>query len=97
MAAGLGGGSSDAAAVLSAVNVLMGTGLGSMHLRKSGRVSAWMSLFSFTGLLLWQKAGGNGDERLPPRFWVLLVNPGFELQPWVYQNLNLRLTKKGRL
>jgi 4-diphosphocytidyl-2-C-methyl-D-erythritol kinase len=36
------------------------------------------------------------DLPAPPKFWVLLVNPGFETSTaWVYKNLSFGLTKKG--
>jgi 4-diphosphocytidyl-2-C-methyl-D-erythritol kinase len=44
-------------------------------------------------------ARGRGEIVTPlpsvPKFWVLLVNPGFETSTaWVYNNVNLGLTKK---
>ncbi len=97
VAAGLGGGSSDAAAVLTACNALLGTGLDRKGLAEIGvRLGMDVPFFFYGPTAL---ASGRGEvlTELPPpaAFWVLLVNPGFETSTaWVYKNLNLRLTKK---
>ncbi len=97
VAAGLGGGSSDAAAVLAAANELLGTGLDRKQLARIGAGLGMDVPFFFHGPLA--VATGRGDVLTSiaplPGFWVLLVNPGFEIStPWVYKNVNLRLTKK---
>jgi 4-diphosphocytidyl-2-C-methyl-D-erythritol kinase len=95
-AAGLGGGSSDAAAVLAAANKLLGTGLGREELSELGAGIGMDVPFFFHGPLALARGRGERLTRLAPlsRFWVLLVNPGFETSTaWVYKNLNLRLTK----
>ncbi len=96
VSAGLGGGSSDAAAVLTAANILLGTGLDRRQLAETGAGFGMDVPFFFYGPLA--KAGGRGEvltrQRPLPAFWVLLVNPCFEVSTaWVYKNLNLRLTK----
>jgi len=97
VAAGLGGGSSDAAAVLAAANLLLGTKLGPAELAEIGTGLGMDVPFFFHGPLALARGRGEILTKLPPlpSFWVLLVNPGFETSTaWVYKNLNLRLTKK---
>jgi 4-diphosphocytidyl-2-C-methyl-D-erythritol kinase len=97
VAAGLGGGSGNAAAVLAATNRLLKTGLNRDQLAEIGtRIGMDVPFFLFGPTAL---ASGRGEILTPlpvlPVFWVLLVNPGFETSTArVYQNLNLRLTKK---
>ena len=92
VAAGLGGGSSDAAAVLKGLDQMLGAGLGRDRLRVEGaRLGADVPFFIFEQSA-W--ATGIGDvlepvEGLPP-VWYLLVNPGVAVSTaWVYQNLRL--------
>jgi 4-diphosphocytidyl-2-C-methyl-D-erythritol kinase len=98
VAAGLGGGSSDAAAVLVACNRLLGAGLGRDRLADIGtRLGMDVPFFLYGPTAL---AKGRGELLTslpsPPKFWVLLANPGFETSTaWVYKNLNFGLTKKG--
>ncbi len=96
VAAGLGGGSSDAATVLLALNSLLGLHLPMAELSAEGlRLGANVPFF-----LLQHSAWATGvGERLEPvsglpQVWYLLVNPGFEVSTaWVFQNL--RLTSPG--
>lgn len=96
VAAGLGGGSSDAATVLLALNDLLGLHLGAAELAVEGlRLGADVPFF-----LLQHTAWATGvGERLQPvaglpRVCYLLVNPGIEVSTaWVFQNL--RLTYPG--
>ncbi|NTV13426.1 MAG: 4-(cytidine 5'-diphospho)-2-C-methyl-D-erythritol kinase [Desulfobulbaceae bacterium] len=93
VAAGLGGGSSDAAAVLVALNRLFGSGLDEEQLAGLGlRLGADVPFFvRSAGAAL---ARGIG-ERLTSAAgltsgYVLLVNPGFAVSTrWVYENLAL--------
>ncbi|MDH4161748.1 MAG: 4-(cytidine 5'-diphospho)-2-C-methyl-D-erythritol kinase [Nitrospirota bacterium] len=97
VAAGLGGGSSDAAAVLVACNVLTGGLLSRAQLAEIGTGLGMDVPFFLHGPTAIARGRGEVLETLPPPplFWVLLVNPGFETSTaWVYKNLNLRLTKK---
>jgi len=95
MAAGLGGGSSDAAAALKGVDILFGLGTPNARLREIGlTLGADVPFF-----LSWPTALAEGvGERLtelpnPKETWLVLVNPGFEVSTkWVYSNLNLGLT-----
>ena len=97
VAAGLAGGSGNAAAVLAGANRLLETRLNRVQLAEIGmRIGMDVPFFFFGPTAL---ACGRGEivTSLPPLpvFWVLLVNPGFETSTaWVYNKLNLRLTKK---
>jgi len=97
VAAGLGGGSGNAAAVLVGLNRVLGIGFDRDQLAAIGtRVGMDVPFFLYGPTAL---ARGRGEVLTPlppaPPFWVLLVNPGFETSTaWVYNNLNLRLTKK---
>lgn len=92
MAAGLGGGSSDAASVLMGMNELLGLGMTDEQLREIGvKLGADVPFFIFKKTAL---AEGIGDrlsavEGLPPA-WLVLVNPNIHVSTaWVYQNLQL--------
>lgn len=98
VAAGLGGGSSDAAGVLMGMNELLGLNLPDQHLMEIGvSLGADVPFFIFKKTAL---AEGIGEKlrAMPdmPRLWVLLVNPGVHVSTaWVYQNL--KLTSRGGL
>lgn len=94
--AGLGGGSSDAAAVLKALNAHWGNPLTPGELQQLGaRIGADVPFFIFSRPAV---ATGIGDRlqdfpHLSP-WTVLLVYPNASISTaWVYKNLNLRLTK----
>lgn len=97
-AAGLGGGSSDAATVLMGLNELLEIGLTREELMGIGsRLGADVPFFIFKEAAL---AEGIGDKltRLPemPKCWILLVNPGVHVSTaWVYRSL--QLTSKREL
>jgi 4-diphosphocytidyl-2-C-methyl-D-erythritol kinase len=91
VAAGLGGGSSDAAGTLLALNELAGKPLSQGHLhRLASHLGADVPFF-----LAREPAVGRGTGTqlsavtlLP--YWYLLVNPGMPLSTrWVYENLDL--------
>ncbi len=92
VAAGLGGGSSDAAAVLVALDQMLGLGLGKKALMAEGaRLGADVPFFIFEKTA-W--ASGVGDELEGvdglPDLWYVLVNPGISVSTaWVYGNLGL--------
>lgn len=92
VAAGLGGGSSDAAAVLSGLNDMLGLGLSPETLREEGvKLGADVPFFLFPSAA-W--ATGIGERLEPvsglPAVWYVLVNPGFAVSTaWVFQNLGL--------
>ncbi len=98
IAAGLGGGSSNAATTLMAINDLMELHHTTEELMKIGAgIGADVPFFIF-GKTAW--AFGIGDrlrsaEQIPS-FWYVLINPGFEVSTkMIYENLNLRLTKRA--
>ncbi|MCE5280618.1 MAG: 4-(cytidine 5'-diphospho)-2-C-methyl-D-erythritol kinase [Deltaproteobacteria bacterium] len=99
VAAGLGGGSSNAATTLMALNEMHGNPLTPDELMGMGaRLGADVPFF-IHGKTAW--ASGIGDRfmetpPLPP-LWFVLVNPGFEISTkMVYQSLNLGLTNGPR-
>lgn len=97
IAAGLGGGSTDAAATLMAMNDIFSTGLTKAELMRIGaKLGADVPFFIFGNCAL---ATGYGHKlkTLPeiPKLNLVLINPSFPLSTkMVYENLNLRLTKK---
>lgn len=98
VAAGLGGGSGNAAAVLTALNRLLGMGLDRDRLAEIGaRIGMDVPFFFFGPTALARGRGEILTELTPlPHIPILLVNPGVETSTaWVYKNLNLGLTKKG--
>ena len=98
VAAGLGGGSSDAASVLMGMNELLHLGLSDQRLMEIGvTLGADVPFFIFKKTAL---AEGIGEilTAMPemPAAWVLLVNPGVHVSTaWVYKNL--QLTNRGEL
>jgi len=98
VAAGLGGGSSDAATVLMGMNELLELGLSDQRLMEIGlKLGADVPFFVFKKTAL---AEGIGEEltAMPamPKAWILLVNPGVHVSTaWVYSNL--QLTNRGEL
>lgn len=98
VAAGLGGGSSNAATTLLTINDMLGFHYTTEDLMKIGtKLGADVPFFIFRKTA-W--AFGIGDqlqaaENIPP-LWFVLINPGFEISTkMVYDNLNLRLTKQA--
>lgn len=92
VAAGLGGGSSDAATVLMGMNELLGLGIPDQRLMEIGvKLGADVPFFIFKKAAL---AEGIGEEltAMPvlPKAWILLVNPGIHVSTaWVYSTLQL--------
>jgi len=90
--AGLGGGSSDAAATLRGVDELLGCRLGNEDLhRLAVRLGADVPFFLLGGAAL---AEGIGDRLTAvaavPVVWTLLVYPGFQVSTrWAYEHLTL--------
>ncbi|MFZ5775647.1 MAG: 4-(cytidine 5'-diphospho)-2-C-methyl-D-erythritol kinase [Thermodesulfobacteriota bacterium] len=97
IAAGLGGGSSDAAAVLLGMNSLWGSPFEQEQLVELARpLGADVPFFVVECEAAW--ATGIGDLIQPNQVtipgWVVLVNPGFSVSTkWVYENF--ALTKQG--
>ncbi len=98
VAAGLGGGSSDAAAVLAALNRLCDTPLAGKDLMAlAAELGADVPFFLFERPA-WATGTGTCLQELPslPSVCYLVLNPGFAVSTaWVYQSL--RLTKGGEL
>ena len=86
--AGLGGGSSDAAAVLKAINAILNLGLSLDQLADiGGRIGSDVPFFLFDGVC---DATGRGERITPVKFpWqfdVLLIKPPFGIPtPWAYK------------
>ena len=96
VAAGLGGGSSDAASVLLGLNRLLGTQLPDEQLRRIALTLGADVPFFISGEPAF--AEGVGEILTPleavPKLWLLLVNPGIHIPtPWAYKNLNLTSEK----
>jgi 4-diphosphocytidyl-2-C-methyl-D-erythritol kinase len=98
VAAGLGGGSSDAATVLLGLDALLGTRLGKARLMElGGQLGADVPFFIFAEPA-WATGIGDTLAPLPPLPTVayLLVNPQIAVSTaWVYQSL--QLTRGGEL
>lgn len=92
VAAGLGGGSSDAASVLMGMNALLQLGLTDRQLMEIGcKLGADVPFFIFKKTAL---AEGVGEKLTPlpdmPKCWILLVNPDVPVSTaWVYRSLQL--------
>jgi 4-diphosphocytidyl-2-C-methyl-D-erythritol kinase len=92
VAAGMGGGSSDGAAVLMGINELLELGFTDRRLMEIGvRLGADVPFFIFKKTAL---AEGIGDILSPvehiPTAWLTIVNPNIHVSTaWVYQNLQL--------
>ncbi|MFW8600869.1 4-(cytidine 5'-diphospho)-2-C-methyl-D-erythritol kinase [Desulfobacterota bacterium M19] len=97
-AAGLGGGSSDAAAVLMGLNKLFKTNLSLSALRKIGaELGADVPFFITTGSSALAIGTGTTLKELPGAedVWFVLVNPGFSVSTkWVYNNFRLTTAHK---
>ena len=96
-AAGLGGGSSDAATTLMAINEICSLGLKKAELLKLGaKLGADVPFFIFGNTALASGIGDGLKEIHPfPKLNMVLINPGFTLSTkTVYENLNLRLTRE---
>jgi len=98
VAAGLGGGSSDAAAVLDGLNDMLDLCLSQERLMREG-----LALGADVPFFLFQRpawATGIGERlqevsKLPP-VWYVLVNPGVAVSTaWVYRNLGLTSMREG--
>jgi 4-diphosphocytidyl-2-C-methyl-D-erythritol kinase len=98
VAAGLGGGSSDAAAVLKAMNILWGKKIPPEGLMEMGaRIGADCPFFVVGKAAI---MGGKGERvvsYLPPlKVWMVLINPGLPLSTkQVYEQGKWGLTKEG--
>jgi 4-diphosphocytidyl-2-C-methyl-D-erythritol kinase len=97
LGAGLGGGSSDAAAILSGINDFLGGPVSAGRLTElAGGLGSDIPFFLTRQTSL---ARGRGEilEPLPnfPVWWYVLIYPGFPLATrWVYQEVKIPLTEK---
>ncbi len=97
-AAGLGGGSSDAAAVLTGLNKLFKTNYPPPVLRKLGaELGSDVPFFITAGGSALATGTGTTIDELPEAedVWFVLVNPGFSVSTkWVYDNFRLTTADK---
>jgi 4-diphosphocytidyl-2-C-methyl-D-erythritol kinase len=97
LAAGMGGGSSDAAAVLVGLDRLWATNLGAEGLREIGAsIGSDVPFFIGNAFALVE---GRGERISPvqdaPEFSLLLVNPRIPVSTaWAYRSCQIELTKK---
>ena len=94
--AGLGGGSSDAAATLVGLNRLLKLRFSVAALERIALTLGADVPFFIRARPV--RAGGIGERLVPlcgmPRFWSVIVYPGFPVSTeWVYQNFRQKLTK----
>ncbi len=93
IAAGLGGGSSDAAAVLHGMNTLFAAALQTEELLSLARpLGADVPFFVEDYDAAWATGIGDVLCKAEPlqNFWIVLVNPGFPVSTkWVYENFAL--------
>ena len=99
VAAGLGGGSSNAATVLLGLNKMLDIGLSKNELMKIGaRMGADIPFFIFERPAIARGIGERLEEINLPQLWFVLVNPNIPVSTAdVYRGMNLKfgLTKKG--
>jgi 4-diphosphocytidyl-2-C-methyl-D-erythritol kinase len=94
--AGLGGGSSDAAAVLVGLNQLLHLNFSNKRLEKLALSLGADVPFFIQGLPARARGIGEHLRRLKtmPMMWLVILYPGFSVVTrWVYGNLRLKLTK----
>jgi 4-diphosphocytidyl-2-C-methyl-D-erythritol kinase len=97
--AGLGGGSSDAAAVLQGVNDRLGRPVAPERLSQLAAQLGSDVPFFLLEQAAWARGRGERLEPAPgwPAWWVVLVCPGFYLSTaWVYEQFKISLTKKKK-
>ncbi len=91
MGAGLGGGSSDAAATIMGLNQLLRLGWSAEKMAEIGQgLGSDVPFFMFAPAAI---VAGRGEQvtsvRISGTRWVVLVNPGFEVETkWAYQQLS---------
>ena len=97
--AGLGGGSSDAAATMLGLNRFRRLGWDkSSMIPMAATLGADVPFFVHGRVV---RARGIGDQLKPlsffPRLWMVILYPGFPVSTrWVYKNLDLKLTKLNK-
>jgi 4-diphosphocytidyl-2-C-methyl-D-erythritol kinase len=95
LGAGLGGGSSNAATTLKALNQLLKINLKKKELVEMGAgIGADVPFFLFEGSAIGSGVGERLRKIELPTLWYILINPNFEVSTrWVYQNFILTKTK----
>ena len=90
LGAGLGGGSSNAAATLKALNQLLGTNLSRKVLMELGlKIGADVPFFFLKGAALGSGIGERLKKIEVPNLWFVLIYPNFEVSTqWAYQNFD---------
>jgi len=88
LGAGLGGGSSNAAATLMALNQLLRLGLSRKELKGMGLgIGADVPFFLFNGAAIGSGIGERLKKVELPNLWYILIYPNFEVSTkWAYQN-----------
>ncbi len=96
VAAGLGGGSSDAAATLLALNAATGRPLDEARLHLLGsQLGADVPFFLRPGPKIGRGIGADLSPLNLPPYWYVLLNPGLPVSTkWVYENLDLSALNK---
>jgi len=91
VAAGLGGGSSNAATVLMGLDGLLGTELGEEKLRIMGaELGSDVPFFILQSSAIARGRGEVLEKITLPPYWYILYNPPFAVSAaWAYENLNL--------
>jgi len=91
LGAGLGGGSSNAASTLKALNQLLEIGLPTKELMEIGLgIGADVPFFSLEGSAIGSGIGERLKKIELPRLWYVLIYPNFEVSTrWAYQNFIL--------
>lgn len=97
VAAGLGGGSSDAAGTLLALNALAGNPLKPPALQElAAELGADVPFFLEPGPAIGRGIGTILSPLDLPPYWYVLLNPGMAIStPWVYGNLDLQALAAG--
>jgi 4-diphosphocytidyl-2-C-methyl-D-erythritol kinase len=99
ISAGLGGGSSNAAATLKGLNQLFDLGLSIDRLHRLGvQIGSDVPFFLYSGQSL---VKGRGEEIVPVKlyraYWLVLVCPHLEVSSgWAYQKVKINLTRETK-
>jgi len=95
LGAGLGGGSSNAATALKALNQLLKINLTKKELMEMGAgIGADVPFFLFEGSAIGSGVGERLRKITLPTIWFILIYPNFEVSTrWAYQNFILTKTK----